>query len=237
MVGLFSDALEHMRLGDELGSKQLGWHHPSAQWVRDCERLVRLDSRVADVLKGNLTPGPIEEWLEYHDVCQLKIALVPRRETLDALPHEKRIHWHKLLADAEAFQNKSQAVFRSIYDSSPELTATDREHLHKVKLTARKTYVIELRSSAFDSFVRLLAADGTTLAENDDILLGVNLNSRLVFRPKGDGVYRIVAGAFENSGIGKYTLTVREFVPDSPSKAELNGPCLEESEGGSGPRK
>jgi hypothetical protein len=50
------------------------------------------------------------------------------------------------------------------------------------------------------------------LAENDDILLGVIRNSRIIFIPTGDGIYRIVASAFQNAGTGPYTLTIREFV-------------------------
>ena len=38
-TGRFADALEHFRRGHELGSKYPGWNRPSADWVRDCQRL------------------------------------------------------------------------------------------------------------------------------------------------------------------------------------------------------
>jgi hypothetical protein len=34
----------------------------------------------------------------------------------------------------------------------------------------------------------------------------------LIFTPPTDGTYRIIASAFNQSGAGAYTLTIREFV-------------------------
>jgi hypothetical protein len=48
------------------------------------------------------------------------------------------------------------------------------------------------------------------LAENDDIS-PQNLNSRIIFTPKQDGMYRIVATSFRREGRGQYSMTVREF--------------------------
>ncbi len=51
---------------------------------------------------------------------------------------------------------------------------------------------------------------GKVLAENDDVSKD-NLNSHILFTPTADGTYRIIATAFEQRGIGAYTLTIREF--------------------------
>jgi serine/threonine-protein kinase len=40
--GQFTEALTHLRRGHELGTNQPGWRYPSAEWVREAERLVRL---------------------------------------------------------------------------------------------------------------------------------------------------------------------------------------------------
>jgi tetratricopeptide (TPR) repeat protein len=40
--GRFDEALVYLKRGHELGSKTSGWKYPSAQWVRDTERLVAL---------------------------------------------------------------------------------------------------------------------------------------------------------------------------------------------------
>jgi tetratricopeptide (TPR) repeat protein len=41
--GQFEQALGALQRGHELGSKQKWWSYPSAQWVRECRRLVELD--------------------------------------------------------------------------------------------------------------------------------------------------------------------------------------------------
>lgn len=71
---------------------------------------------------------------------------------------------------------------------------------------------IDLESNAFDTFLRLENAQGKMLAENDDIVPVIVTNSRLIFTPPTDGIYRLVASAFEQSGTGPCTLTIREFV-------------------------
>ena len=58
--------------------------------------------------------------------------------------------------------------------------------------------------------VILQDAKGKKLAENDDIAPN-NLNSRLLFTPEKDGVYRLVVTAFQGRGSGPYTLIIREF--------------------------
>jgi len=71
--------------------------------------------------------------------------------------------------------------------------------------------VIDMQSSRFDTYLRLESDKGKVLEENDDIAPG-NTNSRILFRPKEDGAYRIVTTSFEQRGVGPYTLTIREFI-------------------------
>jgi hypothetical protein len=58
---LFAAALEEVRKGHELGSKQPGWPYPSARWVQEAERLVELDRKLVAILEDKEKPaGPVE---------------------------------------------------------------------------------------------------------------------------------------------------------------------------------
>ena len=82
---------------------------------------------------------------------------------------------------------------------------------YAVNLKAGTRYVIDLKSTAFDAFLRLKDDKGKVLAENDDIEPGVITNSRILFTATKDGTYQLVASAFEGRGMGVYTLLIREF--------------------------
>ena len=88
-----------------------------------------------------------------------------------------------------------------------------REQSYHLKMTAGKTYMIDMSSAQFDTYLRLEDDKGKVLAENDDIS-PQNLNSRIIFPCKQDGSYRIVATSFQQAGRGTYVLIIREF----PSK-------------------
>src|SRR5262249_45740999 len=53
-----------------LGSKKPDWPHPSADWVRECERLVELDRLLPKVLRGDAEPTTAAERLELASLCQ-----------------------------------------------------------------------------------------------------------------------------------------------------------------------
>jgi serine/threonine-protein kinase len=68
--GQFADALESLRLGHQLGSKRSDWRYPSADWVRQCERLVELDRLLPKVLRGEAEPATAAERLELASLCR-----------------------------------------------------------------------------------------------------------------------------------------------------------------------
>jgi tetratricopeptide (TPR) repeat protein/serine/threonine protein kinase len=70
--GAFRQALEALRRGHELGSKNARWPYPSAQLVRQCERLVELDGQLPGFLAGQRTPASPAERLELGGLCTLK---------------------------------------------------------------------------------------------------------------------------------------------------------------------
>ena len=70
--GAFQAALTELRRGHELGSKNPGWRYPSAQWVRQCERLIELDGQLPGFLEGKTTPVSADERIELAELCSLK---------------------------------------------------------------------------------------------------------------------------------------------------------------------
>jgi tetratricopeptide (TPR) repeat protein/serine/threonine protein kinase len=78
--GRFAEALAALRRGHELGSRQPGWRYPSAQWVRQAERLPDLDAKLARVLSGHAPPAGAAERVELAEFClskkQLPVAAV-----------------------------------------------------------------------------------------------------------------------------------------------------------------
>jgi peroxiredoxin len=79
--------------------------------------------------------------------------------------------------------------------------------VHVVKLKAGKAYTIDMLSSAFDSYLRLLDPKGMQIVEDDDG--GEGLNSRILFNCPTDGDYKIVTTTFGAGAAGEYTLTVK----------------------------
>jgi tetratricopeptide (TPR) repeat protein len=71
LKGQFSEALSYLRRGHELGSKNPRWPYPSADWIKDCERLVELDAKLLRVLKGEVQPADAGERLALAEHCQL----------------------------------------------------------------------------------------------------------------------------------------------------------------------
>jgi serine/threonine-protein kinase len=70
--GRFQEALEEFQQGHDLGSRSPGWRHPSADQVRDCRRLVELESRLHGLLTGTERPADEAERLEFARVCSVK---------------------------------------------------------------------------------------------------------------------------------------------------------------------
>jgi serine/threonine-protein kinase len=68
--GRFAEALESLRRGHALGSKAPGWRYTSADWVRQCERLVELDRILPAVLSGDAEPASVVERIELANICQ-----------------------------------------------------------------------------------------------------------------------------------------------------------------------
>ncbi len=130
-------------------------------------------------------------------------------------PDEQKT-WQQIWADARRLLQKVEARFTETRFEGA-LTATETLQVHKFKMTAGKTYLIDLESIAFDTYLILQDPHGKVLAENDDISPD-NPNSRLLVMAKQSGVYRLVATSFQQRGVGAYTLRIREFAGPASSK-------------------
>jgi len=85
--GRFVEALAELKRGHELGSKDPNRHYPSAEWVRETERLVELDRKLPAILAGKLKPADAVETLGFAQLC-----------------YEKKLHGASARFWAEAFQ-------------------------------------------------------------------------------------------------------------------------------------
>ncbi len=68
--GDFAGALAAFKKGHELGSKTHGWPYPSDRWVRDAERMVKLEARLPSLMRGEDRPADPEEALGFATVCR-----------------------------------------------------------------------------------------------------------------------------------------------------------------------
>ncbi len=68
--GRFDEALASLRQGHELESKQPTWRYPSAQWVRDAERMLALDKKLPAILTGEASPANAGEAAALASMCQ-----------------------------------------------------------------------------------------------------------------------------------------------------------------------
>ena len=84
---IFVEALAELKRGHELGTKNPNWHYPSAEWVRETERLVELDRKLPAILGGQDKPADAAESLTLAQLC-----------------YDKKLHGASARLWAEAFQ-------------------------------------------------------------------------------------------------------------------------------------
>lgn len=141
-----------------------------------------------------------------------------------------------LLAAPLAAQERTISVGQS---ASGELTAADpvarsrKAPYHVWMLQGRRgqRVVIDLRSSAFDSYLVLRDEEGYILGSDDDS--GEDNDARLHTVLPRDGRYRLIATGFTEGARGAYTLTVTGWeTPDAPRPGAVATIGLGESRDG-----
>jgi serine/threonine-protein kinase len=131
-------------------------------------------------------------------------------KALAGLAPEEQRAWQQVWADTRRLLKDAKGCFKETRQDGA-LTVKETRRVHPFPLTAGKTYVIDLESTAFDPYLILETPQGQVLAENDNISR-TNRNSRLLVVVREDDVYRLVVTAARRRGAGAYTLRVREFI-------------------------
>jgi tetratricopeptide (TPR) repeat protein len=153
--------------------------------------------------KSEETPRLIDRIARWKTAPELEIV---REPALALLPADEQMPWRELWEDAELFVKVARARILQV-TLNGALSPVAHAHMHEVKLIAKKTYVFELDSTAFDTLLKLQDADGKVLAENDDIGTD-NRIARIAFTPPADGVYRLIATSVHEAGTGPYSLRI-----------------------------
>lgn len=86
---------------------------------------------------------------------------------------------------------------------------------------AGETVIVYVSSNTFDPAVQIVDSAGKVLVENDDIRPGVQ-DALALYRFAIAGEYKIVVKGFKSAAGGRYTLSLRRFVPTDLRKSERN---------------
>jgi tetratricopeptide (TPR) repeat protein len=131
--GRFADALAALKRGHELGSKIPRWSVPSAQWVRETEQLLRLESMLPKLLQGEAQPANAAERIMVARLCgahKKRYAAATRfyAEAFAAQP--------KLAEDVEADNRYNAACAAALAgcgmgEDAGKLDAKERTRLHR----------------------------------------------------------------------------------------------------------
>jgi tetratricopeptide (TPR) repeat protein len=152
-LGRFTEALASLRRGHELGMKTPGWRYPTADLVRQCERLVELDRKLPAVQAGEAQTAGAAEQVELASFC---------RQYKRAYAASARLY-----ADAFAADPKLAADLREQHRFSAALAAAlaatrqgeDAKNLpEKVGLALRRQALAWLRAD-LDAYARLAESD------------------------------------------------------------------------------
>jgi serine/threonine-protein kinase len=141
-----------------------------------------------------------------------ELAGVREEKQLARPAQEQQTMWRQLWADVAELLKVARACFREIMLIEGTLMRDKRVEEHKLPMSAGKTYMIDMESGTFDTYLLLKDAKGNILMVHDGIdSEGGTNHSRIIWRAREDGSYRIVATTFEQRRFGPYKLIVREF--------------------------
>ena len=97
----FAEALTFLRRGHQVGSRNPNWPNPSADWVQLCERLLRLESKLPDLLSGKVQPADMADRMALAVYCGTPRSVPrPRGSTLPPSPNGPR--WPRICEKATA---------------------------------------------------------------------------------------------------------------------------------------
>src|SRR5262249_21636727 len=146
----------------------------------------------------------LKHWQSDPDLFSVRDA-----KELGKVPEPEQQSWRKLWSDVDRLLKEATGAVTET-NLQGRLTAKHTEQVHELKMSAGNIYVLDMTSTDFDTYLRLETAQKQVLAENDNIAPD-NLNSRIRFTPKEDGLYRVIATSVEQRGMGAYALRIREL--------------------------
>jgi tetratricopeptide (TPR) repeat protein len=103
--GRFAESLAEYKRGHELSSKNPNWRYPSAQWVKQVERMVELDGKLPAILSGRAKPADAQESLVLAQMCYDK-----KLQGAAARLWENAFETQSLLADDLSARNRYNAA-------------------------------------------------------------------------------------------------------------------------------
>jgi hypothetical protein len=135
---------------------------------------------------------------------------------LARLPAGEEPAWRQLWADVARLRQQARACF---VETCLAGTVIGQEPLqtHEVRLTAGKTYIVDLTSQAFRATLSVRDDRGKVLAESNSREPAGPSTTRLVFTPSRDGNHRLLVASLQPRRTGDYTLVIHEFA-DPPKK-------------------
>jgi hypothetical protein len=109
----------------------------------------------------------------------------------------------------ELKNEKGKATYTGNLDKDDPLYKNKKHKLFTFAMEAGKTYQIDMKSGALDSYLFLESPDGDLLDQDDDG--GGFPDARIVHKAAKAGSYRIICTHFGGGGFGEFTLTVRQI--------------------------
>ncbi len=128
---------------------------------------------------------------------------------LAKLPKAEQEAWRGLWSKLETIREQARRSYTEVKFQG-HVSKMQQQRIHPWNMMAGKTYSVEMQSKQFTPFLRLEDTEGKKLSELVH-LFRYGKNSRLIFSPKKDGVYHVVATSIRRQGQGNYTLLIREF--------------------------
>ena len=151
-----------------------------------------------------LLSKPLERLVRLYDATGRKENAAQWRTKLEPAKRAEEL-WRDLLTGKQArhrfIETKQEGA----------LTAENQKHAHALEMKAGTTYVLDMESPAFDTFLILEDANGSPVAWNDDIS-HTNLNSRVIYTAPTTGTYRLIATCYRPGAKGAYVLRIRQVV-------------------------
>jgi tetratricopeptide (TPR) repeat protein len=131
--GRLTEALASYRRGHGLGASRPGWRYPSAQWVKQAERLVELNGLLPAYLKAERRPQSAAEALEVAGFCQQpykQLYAAAARFYQDAFAAEPKLA--KALRAGHRYNAACAAALAGCGQGkdAAELSAPERSRLH-----------------------------------------------------------------------------------------------------------